>query len=163
AVATNCAMRLANLRARARSATAVPLYSSSGPSHRRRVDNSSVSGLLATNRSQPSNTPVTRSTSGPTIAIAIIARRCNCWYPVSETETSNRLRNSAINGRTTDRFCFSERTSPSSRSNSSAPTYTDITQNATSGEWAGGADGTHRTPAVTYTRGFSRYSYVSMT
>src|SRR5699024_9047264 len=114
-------------RARARSATAVPFYSSSGPSQRRRADNSSISGRFATNRSHPSNMSETWSTSGPTMAIPIEVRRCSRWFPTSETDSSNRLRSSAINGRTSERFCFNECTSPSNRSSSSTPTYIEIT------------------------------------
>src|SRR5690606_6997822 len=46
------------------------------------------------------------------------------WWPASAAATSNRLRSSAITGRTTDRFCLRERTSPRTTSSSSTPTYT---------------------------------------
>src|SRR5262245_40146253 len=61
--------------------------------------------------------------SPDTTASPIPARRCSCWDPVSAAETANLRCSSAITGRTAERFCFSECTSPSSRSNSSQPIH----------------------------------------
>src|SRR5262249_16470387 len=50
---------------------------------------------------------------------------CRSRCPVSATEAPGKRRlTSAISGRIADRFCFSERTSPSITSRVSAPTYT---------------------------------------
>src|ERR1019366_2742491 len=60
-----------------------------------------------------------------TTATPISVLRCSSRWPVSATAVPGKRRcTSAISGRTADRFCFSERTSPSSTSRVSAPTYT---------------------------------------
>ena len=59
-------------------------------------------------------------------ATATPARRCRSWWETSATLTAYARFSSAISGRTTDRFCLSEKTSPSSRSNSSTPTHADM-------------------------------------
>ena len=51
------------------------------------------------------------------------ARRCRSSEPVSAADTANRRCSSAMTGRMTERFCFSERTSPSRTSNSSQPIH----------------------------------------
>src|SRR5262249_56847111 len=57
--------------------------------------------------------------------IPTAARRCRSRYPVSPTATpGNRRCTSAMRGLTTERFCLSDRTSPSSTSRVRAPTYT---------------------------------------
>lgn len=61
--------------------------------------------------------------SAATTATPTPARRCRSSQPVSAAETANRRCNSATIGRTTDRFSFSERTSPSRMSNSSQPIH----------------------------------------
>src|SRR5260370_13183715 len=76
-------------------------------------------------RSQASRTSTACAAVEAATATPISARRCRSRCPVSATEAPGKRRlTSATSGRTADRFCFSERTSPSSTSRVRAPTYT---------------------------------------
>src|SRR5271166_6808333 len=57
------------------------------------------------------------------MATPMPARRYSSCEPVSAADTLNLRCNSATTGRITERFCLSERTSPSSTSNSSQPIH----------------------------------------
>src|SRR5215467_10788033 len=119
--ATIFAIRSASLFARSASMT---LHSSS-VTRRNRADSSSMSGRAATRRSQASSTSVTCAAVEATAATPISARRWRSRLPVSATATPGcRLRTSAMIDRTTERFCLSDRMSPSSTSSVRAPTYT---------------------------------------
>src|SRR5215471_9694400 len=84
-----------------------------------------MSGRAATRRSQASSTSVTCAAVEATAATPISARRWRSRLPVSATATPGcRLRTSAMIDRTTERFCLSDRMSPSSTSSVRAPTYT---------------------------------------
>src|SRR5215470_4621505 len=83
-----------------------------------------MSGRAATRRSQASSTSVTCVAVDATAATPISARRCSGMLPVSATATPGWRRcTAAMIDRTTERFCFSDRTSPSSTSRVRAPTY----------------------------------------
>src|SRR5271156_2982142 len=56
------------------------------------------------------------------------ARRYRSCEPVSAADTPNLRCSSATTGRITDRFCLSDRTSPSSTSNSSQPIHIPAAQ-----------------------------------
>src|SRR5215468_320060 len=119
--ATIFAIRSASLFARSASMT---LHSSS-VTRRNRADSSSMSGRAATRRSQASSTSVTCAAVEATAATPISARRWRSRLPVSATATPGwRLRTSAMIEATAERFCLSDRMSPSSTSSVSAPTYT---------------------------------------
>src|SRR6266516_6947120 len=119
--ATICAIRSASLFARPESMTP----HSSSLTRRNRADSSSMSGRAATSRSQASSTSVTCAAVDATAATPISARRRVSRLPVSATATPGcRLRTSATIEATAERFCFSDRTSPSSTSSVSAPRYT---------------------------------------
>src|SRR5215468_4182477 len=98
---------------------------SSSLTRRNRAESNSMSGRAATRRSQASSTSVTCAAVDATAATPISARRCSGMLPVSATDTPGWRRcTSAMIDRTTERFCFSDRTSPSSTSRVSVPTYT---------------------------------------
>src|SRR5499427_6439764 len=119
--ATIFAIRSASLFARSASMT---LHSSS-VTRRNRADSSSMSGRAATKRSQASSTSVTCAAVEATAATPISARRWRSRLPVSATATPGwRRRTSAMIEDTAERFCLSDRMSPSSTSSVSAPTYT---------------------------------------
>src|SRR5215467_673111 len=119
--ATIFAIRSASLFARSASMT---LHSSS-VTRRNRADSSSMSGRAATRRSQASSTSVTCAAVEATAATPISARRWRSRLPVSATATPGwRRRTSAMIEDTAERFCLSDRMSPSSTSSVSAPTYT---------------------------------------
>src|SRR5215471_7008766 len=119
--ATIFAIRSASLFARSASMT---LHSSS-VTRRNRADSSSMSGRAATRRSQASSTSVTCAAVEATAATPISARRWRSRLPVSVTATPGwRVRTSAMIEATAERFCLSDRMSPSSTSSVSAPTYT---------------------------------------
>src|SRR5215467_10286878 len=119
--ATIFAIRSASLFARSASMT---LHSSS-VTRRNRADSSSMSGRAATRRSQASSTSVTCAAVEATAATPISARRWRSRLPVSATATPGwRLRTSAMIEATAERFCLSDRMSPSRTSSVSAPTYT---------------------------------------
>src|SRR5215468_4450751 len=114
---------------------------SSSLTSRNRAESNSMSGRAATRRSQASSTSVTCAAVDATAATPISARRCRSMLPVSATATPGcRLRISAMIEATAERFCFSDRISPSSTSSVSAPTYTS----AAPGHTAGQARGTSR-------------------
>ena len=70
-------------------------------------------------------TSVQCAASGATTATPTSARRCRSSCPVSATAADGKRRSSSATiGRTAERFCFNDRTSPSSTSSVSAPTYT---------------------------------------
>src|SRR5215468_5205477 len=86
---------------------------------------SSMPGRAATYRSHASSTSTACAAVEVTTATPISVLRCRSMCPVSAAaRPGNFLCNSAISGLTSDRFCFSDRTSPSSTSSVSAPTYT---------------------------------------
>ena len=88
-----------------------------------RTDSSSNSGCAATRRSAASSTSTAWPRSPDTTATPMPARRYRSCEPVSAADTLNLRCNSATTGRITDRFCLSDRTSPSSTSNSSQPIH----------------------------------------
>src|SRR6201998_226812 len=89
----------------------------------RRTDSSSNSGCAATRRSAASSTSTAWPWSPDTRATPTSARRYSSCDPVSAADTLNLRCNSATTGRITERFCLSDRTSPSSTSNSSQPIH----------------------------------------
>src|SRR5690242_177906 len=98
---------------------------SSSLTSRCRADSSSISGRAATRRSQACSTSAACAAVEDTTATPISARRYRSRLPVSATATPGcRRRTSAMIAATAERFCFSDRTSPSRTSRVSAPTYT---------------------------------------
>ena len=89
----------------------------------RRTDSSSNSGCAATRRSAASRTSTAWPRSPDTTPTPMPARRYRSCEPVSAADTLNLRRSSATTGRITDRFCLSDRTSPSNTSNSSQPIH----------------------------------------
>src|SRR5829696_2154909 len=72
-------------------------------------------------RSHASSTSVTCAASAATAATPTCTLRCRSASPTSAAATAYRRRSSATTGRTTDRFSFSEWTSPRRRSATSDP------------------------------------------
>src|SRR5699024_2228121 len=98
--------------------------SSSSLKSRCLADNNSSSGRSATKRSQVSIWTRTCAAVDATTATPILVLRCRSCSPTSATETVNLRRSSEMTGRTRERFCLSEWTSPRRTSRVSAPTYT---------------------------------------
>src|SRR5690606_41014842 len=92
---------------------------------RPRADGAPIPGRPATSPPHCPSSWVQLAAVPDTTATPISALRYSSVPPVSATATAGkRFRTSAMTGRRTDRFCFSDRTSPSSRSSVRAPTYT---------------------------------------
>src|SRR5215207_7569508 len=72
-------------------------------------------------RSHASSSSVTCAASAATAATPTCVLRCRSASPTSAAATAYRRRSSATTGRTTDRFPFSDRTSPKRRSATSDP------------------------------------------
>src|SRR6476620_2227468 len=134
--ATICLIRRDSLRARPVSAIALSYslcWSGSGASAhsrssssntQRRATSTSTSGRAATRRSHCSSTSTTCWWVDATVATPISVRRCRSACPVSAAATEKRRRKSATIGRTTERFSFSECTSPSRSSTTGVPPTT---------------------------------------
>src|ERR1039457_1702658 len=100
-------------------------HSPSSLNSRCRADSSSISGRAAMKRSHAASISMACAAVAATTATPISVLRCSSRGPVSATAAPGNLRcTSAMSGLTAERFCFSDRTSPSSTSRVRAPTYT---------------------------------------